>query len=98
MLYASHSSLSRDSKLQDSDKYLSKEEKSQLRLSVFLSNNIETNNLLLSSLSKFMRIDSNYKETENATKEILKQAQKMENCFYIVNFSIKIYRNGMYQV
>lgn len=88
MLYASHSSLSRDSKLQDSDKYLSKEEKSQLRLSVFLSNNIETNNLLLSSLSKFMRIDSNYKETEKATKEILKQAQKMENCFYIVNFRL----------
>lgn len=88
MLYASHSSLIKDSKLQESDKYLSKEEKNRLWLSVFFSNNTETNNLLLSSLSKFMRIDSNYKETKNATKEILKQAQKMENCFYIVNFRL----------
>lgn len=88
MLYASHSSLSKADRLQESDKYLSKEEKKQLRYNVISSNNTEINNLLLSSLSKFMRIDSNYKETEQVTKEILKQARSMENCFYIVNFRL----------
>lgn len=88
MLYASHSSLSKASRLQESDKYLSKEEKKQLRCNIVSSNNTEINNLLLSSLSKFMRIDSNYKETEQATREILKQARNMENCFYIVNFRL----------